>query len=67
VVGWRSIFLVNLPIGLAGLWLSWRYATETARYSRRDRLAGPDRGDRALGCLAGAIIEGGTLAGQILL
>src|SRR5579864_2148715 len=26
-VGWRSIFLVNLPIGIAGLWLSWRYAT----------------------------------------
>src|ERR1700730_17990838 len=24
---WRSIFLVNLPIGLAGLWLSWRFAT----------------------------------------
>src|SRR5579883_3029383 len=30
LVGWRSIFLVNLPIGLAGLWLSWRGATETA-------------------------------------
>jgi MFS transporter, DHA2 family, methylenomycin A resistance protein len=29
LVGWRSIFLVNLPIGLAGLYLSWRYATET--------------------------------------
>src|ERR1700755_1548010 len=23
LVGWRLIFLVNLPIGLAGLWLSW--------------------------------------------
>src|ERR1700726_752788 len=28
---WRSIFLVHLPIGLAGLWLSWRYATQTTR------------------------------------
>src|SRR6266481_8091091 len=36
LVGWRSIFLVNLPIGLAGLWLSWRYATETARYQQRE-------------------------------
>src|SRR6478735_12323969 len=25
LVGWRSIFLVNLPIGLAGLCLSWLY------------------------------------------
>src|SRR5215467_10257040 len=34
LVGWRSIFLVNLPIGLAGLWLTWRYATETERSSK---------------------------------
>ena len=33
--GWRSIFLINLPIGLAGIWLTWRYATETARLSAR--------------------------------
>ncbi|MGB7887303.1 MAG: MFS transporter, partial [Xanthobacteraceae bacterium] len=26
LVDWRSIFLVNLPIGLVGLWLTWRYA-----------------------------------------
>src|SRR5258705_1012065 len=59
LVGWRSIFLVNLPIGLAGLWLSSRYATETARYQQREiDLPGQIA---ALGCLAGAIIEGGTL------
>ena len=47
LVGWRSIFLVNLPIGLAGLWLTWRYASETtAVTAARDRFAGPDRGDR---------------------
>jgi DHA2 family methylenomycin A resistance protein-like MFS transporter len=35
LVGWRSIFLVNLPIGLAGLWLAWRFAGETTRSSQR--------------------------------
>jgi MFS transporter, DHA2 family, methylenomycin A resistance protein len=32
LVGWRSIFLVNLPIGLAGLWLAWALPAR-----RRDR------------------------------
>jgi DHA2 family methylenomycin A resistance protein-like MFS transporter len=62
LVGWRSIFLVNLPIGLAGLWLSWRYATETMRAPQREiDLPGQVAAIAALGCLAGAIIEGGTL------
>src|SRR5216684_6986932 len=61
-IGWRSIFLVNLPIGLAGLWLSWRYATETMRHQQREvDLPGQAAAIAALGCLAGAIIEGGTL------
>jgi DHA2 family methylenomycin A resistance protein-like MFS transporter len=62
LVGWRSIFLVNLPIGLAGLWLTWKYATETARSSDHELdLAGQAAAIGALGCLAGAIIEGGAL------
>ena len=62
LVGWRSIFLVNLPIGLAGLWLSWRYASETTRSPQREiDLPGQVAAIAALGCLAGAIIEGGTL------
>jgi MFS transporter, DHA2 family, methylenomycin A resistance protein len=62
LVGWRSIFLVNLPIGLAGLWLSWRYATETTRSPQREiDLPGQLAAIASLGCLAGAIIEGGTL------
>jgi hypothetical protein len=36
LVGWRLIFFVNLPIGLAGLWLSWCYATETTRSPQRE-------------------------------
>jgi MFS transporter, DHA2 family, methylenomycin A resistance protein len=62
LVGWRSIFLVNLPIGLAGLWLTWVYATETTRSPQREiDLPGQVAAIAALGCLAGAIIEGGTL------
>jgi len=62
LVGWRSIFLVNLPIGLAGLWLSWRYATETTRNLHRELdLPGQILAIAALGCLAGSIIEGGAL------
>src|SRR6202167_2437045 len=62
LVGWRSIFLVNLPIGLAGLWLSWRYASETTRSpSREIDLPGQVAAIAALGCLAGAMIEAGAL------
>ena len=62
LVGWRSIFLVNLPIGLAGLWLTWVYARETTRSAQREiDLPGQGAAIAALGCLAGAIIEGGAL------
>ena len=62
LVGWRSIFLVNLPIGLAGLWLTWRYAGGTTRSRQREiDLPGQIAAIAALGCLAGAIIEGGWL------
>jgi DHA2 family methylenomycin A resistance protein-like MFS transporter len=62
LVGWRSIFLVNLPIGLAGLWLTWIYASETTRSPQREiDLPGQLAAIAALACLAGAIIEGGTL------
>src|SRR5215468_678583 len=34
-VGWRTIFLLNLPIGLAAAWLAWRFVPES-----RDSRAG---------------------------
>lgn len=62
LIGWRSIFLVNLPIGLAGLWLTWRYASETTQSAQREiDFRGQVAAIAALGCLAGAIIEGGEL------
>jgi len=57
---WRAIFLVNLPIGLAGLWLAWRFASETPRLAQRELdLPGQIAAVAALGCLAGALIEAG--------
>ena len=62
LVGWRSIFLVNLPIGLAGLYLAWRFADETTRTAEREiDLPGQIAAIVALGSLAGAIIEAGAL------
>src|ERR1700683_1427007 len=61
LVGWRSIFLVNLPIGLAGLWLTWRYASETPLSRQRELdLPGQAAAIGALASLAGALIEGGA-------
>jgi DHA2 family methylenomycin A resistance protein-like MFS transporter len=61
LVGWRLIFLVNLPIGLAALWLSWRYVRDTAPSPQREvDLPGQIAAIFSLGCLAGAIIEGGA-------
>ncbi|MGB6566852.1 MAG: MFS transporter [Xanthobacteraceae bacterium] len=59
--GWRSIFLVNLPIGLGGLWLTWRYATDTTRTQRDLDLPGQAVAIAMLGVVAAAIIEGGRV------
>ena len=34
-VGWRAIFLLNLPVGLAAAWIAWRFVPES-RDSRVD-------------------------------
>jgi DHA2 family methylenomycin A resistance protein-like MFS transporter len=61
IAGWRSIFLVNLPIGLGALWLTWRYGTDTTRTQHRLDLPGQAAAIGMLGVLAGAIIEGGRV------
>jgi DHA2 family methylenomycin A resistance protein-like MFS transporter len=57
LVGWRSIFLVNLPTGLAGLWLTW--PIDTPRASRELDLPAQALAIGTLGSLAAALIEGG--------
>jgi DHA2 family methylenomycin A resistance protein-like MFS transporter len=62
LTGWRAIFLVNLPIGLFGLLLAWRYASETPRAENREvDLPGQVAAILSLGLAAAAIIEAGTL------
>ncbi|HLH89127.1 MAG TPA: MFS transporter [Xanthobacteraceae bacterium] len=62
LAGWRSIFFVNLPIGLGALWLTWRYAHETPRSAQRHLdLSGQTAAIATLACLADAIIEGGAI------
>jgi DHA2 family methylenomycin A resistance protein-like MFS transporter len=70
-VGWRFIFLVNLPLAvLAGLAIS-AYVTETARHRHPFDVPGQVLVVLALGCLSGGFIFAGefgwTAAGTIAL
>ncbi|MBT2368237.1 MFS transporter [Streptomyces sp. ISL-10] len=75
-VGWRSIFWVNLPVGLAALVLTWRYVPESrAPRPRRADPVGQLLVIVLLGSLTYAIIEAdpafaalsaGALAGLLL-
>ncbi len=61
LTGWRAIFLVNLPIGLAGLWLARTYAQETPAHASHELdLPGQLAAIVTLGALAASLIEGGT-------
>ena len=59
--GWRSIFLINVPVGLAGLWLAMRHVAETPRSARELDLPGQVTAIAGLGVLAAAMIEGGAV------
>lgn len=57
-VGWRSIFWINLPVGLAALLLTWRYVPESrAPKPRRPDPVGQLLVIGLLGSLTYAIIE----------
>ncbi len=50
-VGWRTIFLLNLPVGLAAAWLGWRFVPESRDHRDGARLD-------SLGALLGAVSLG---------
>jgi len=58
---WRSIFFVNVPIGLVGLWMTWRIVRDQrpAQMIHFDVL-GQVTAITALGVLIGVLIEGRT-------
>lgn len=58
-LGWRSIFLVNVPVGILVVFLSLRYVTESRdERPRQLDLAGQTLFIVAVGALAYALIEG---------
>jgi DHA2 family methylenomycin A resistance protein-like MFS transporter len=61
LTGWRSIFLVNLPVGLLGLWLTHRYVSDTPRAPHGIDFAGQAAAIALLGVLAAAMIEAGRV------
>jgi DHA2 family methylenomycin A resistance protein-like MFS transporter len=61
-LGWRSIFFINVPIGLLGLWLTRTYAQETPRSEHRALdIGGQVAAAVALAAFAAALIETGPL------
>jgi len=62
LLGWRGIFLVNLPTGLVGLWLTARIGTETPTAPGQHLdLAGQAAGIIALGLPVAALVQGPAL------
>ncbi|MER7047262.1 MFS transporter [Streptomyces jumonjinensis] len=65
-VGWRAIFWVNLPVGIAALLLAWRFVPESrALRSRRPDPVGQLLIIVLLGSLTYAIIETSLAAGVL--
>lgn len=61
LLGWRSIFFVNVPIGIAGIWLTLRFLDQppSAQQNRSLDLTGQTLVAVAVLGLVGAIIEAG--------
>lgn len=63
--GWRSIFLINLPIGILGFLLTWRLVAPSAAQGGRSLdLPGQVAGILTLGLLTFALIEGSSLGSR---
>ena len=57
LLGWRSIFLVNLPIGVFGIWLTHRFVAASAGIAARFDWAGQALAIVALLSLTASVIE----------
>lgn len=57
LLGWRSIFLVNLPVGLLGIWLTRRFVAASTPSETRLDWIGQTLAILALLCLTGTVIE----------
>ena len=58
LVGWRAVFLVNLPIAAAALWLAWRYLEDDRPAARaRLDLLGAALAATGLGALAWGLTD----------
>jgi MFS transporter, DHA2 family, methylenomycin A resistance protein len=66
LLGWRSIFLVNLPIGLFGLWLTGRFVVPSPGSETRIDWAGQFLAVVTLLSLASSVIEAHRLGWQSL-
>src|SRR5262247_1795790 len=67
--GWRSIFMVNIPVGLAGVALTWRFVAESRdERPRTFDIPGQLVFMTAVGAFAFAVIEGprAGLSGEII-
>ena len=60
-LGWRSIFLLNIPVGAAGIWLTRRFITDTTPSNGGLDPVGQALALLMLLALIGAVIEAGRL------
>ncbi|MCA8000348.1 MFS transporter [Burkholderia metallica] len=61
-LGWRSIFLVNVPLGVVGIWMTWRFAPDThAQRGRNLDIPGQLTGALTLAALTFALTETSSL------
>jgi MFS transporter, DHA2 family, methylenomycin A resistance protein len=60
-LGWRSIFFVNIPVGLIGIWLTSRIASDGRIPARRFDPAGQIMAILALAALIAVLIEGSRM------